>query len=320
MLPKASKPAILAAQIAALIGLIAANPSQANDAEIAVVGAIEAADCTARTIKILGVVFAANDVGTAAAICRVGQPVGLQYVSATGIAGLAGPVRITRLTTLSADRYVPGATAVFLSGSISEARVGSGDVVVSGAIVSLAGLELKAGTVVEVLGTQPVLGGVVLPANIRVLESSIGSGSSLNSSIGSGSSLNSSIGSGFRLNSSIGSGSSVNSSIGSGSSLNSSIGSGSSVNSSIGSGSSLNSSIGSGSSVNSSIGSGSSLNSSIGSGSSVNSSIGSGSSLNSSIGSGSSVNSSIGSGVRLNSSIGSGSSLNSSIGSGSSAR
>jgi trimeric autotransporter adhesin len=286
MLPKASKQIALVAHLAALIGLVAVNNSHAGDSEFSVVGAVESADCNGRTVKILGVVFAANDAVTAAAVCSTGRRVGLRYVSASGVAGPTGRVLLTRLTSLSTDRYVPGATAVYLSGSVSEIRIGTGDVVLSGAVVSLGGTELKVGSVVEILGTQPVLSGVVLPTAVRIADRSNGPAADLDSSIGSGFNLNSSIGSGSNLNSSIGSGSSLNSSIGSGVSLNSSIGSGSSVSSSIGSGSSLNSSIGSGVSLNSSIGSGFSLNSSIGSGVSLNSSIGSGSSVNSSIGSG----------------------------------
>jgi hypothetical protein len=216
MLPKASKSAAFTAHLVALIGLIAANNANAGNAEFAVAGAVETASCRAHTVKILGIVFVANDAGNAAAICKLGHPLGLRYVSAVGVAGPTGAVLLTRLTSLSADRYVPGATAVYLRGQITGTRIASGDVVLNGAVVSLAGTEIRVGTSIEVLGTQPVLGGVVLPTAFLVVDSSIGSGSSLNSSIGSGSSLNSSIGSGSSLNSSIGSGSSLNSSIGSG--------------------------------------------------------------------------------------------------------
>jgi predicted RecA/RadA family phage recombinase len=216
MLPKASKPAVFTAHLVALIGLIAANNSNAGGSDFAVAGAIESASCRARTVKILGIVFVANDAGTAAAICKLGHTVGFRYVSAVGVAGPTGAVLLTRLTSLSTDRYVPGATAVYLRGQITGARIASGDVVLNGAVVSLAGTQVMVGTSIEVVGTQPVLGGVVLPTAVLVIDSSIGSGSSLNSSIGSGSSLNSSIGSGSSLNSSIGSGSSLNSSIGSG--------------------------------------------------------------------------------------------------------
>jgi hypothetical protein len=301
MLLKASRQIATVARATTLIAFFVALPVEAGEPVVSAIGVVESVDCQSQTIKILGITFAANDADNAAAICGAVGSVGLRYVSASGTTKSSGSIVLSKLTTLSSGSYVPGATPVYLAGLISEARVNSGEIVLSGAIVSLPTVDAKSGSNVEILGTQPLLGGLILPTTVRVAES-FGldrAVSAADSSIGSGFSFttNSSIGSGVRTNSSIGSGISKNSSIGSGLSTNSSIGSGITTNSSIGSGLSTNSSIGSGITTNSSIGSGLSTNSSIGSGFSTNSSIGSGLSTNSSIGSGFSTNSSIGSGV-----------------------
>ena len=232
MLLKASWQIAAVARVAALIGLIVALPIEAGESVVSAIGVVESVDCQARTIKILGITFAAKDADVAAAICGAAGSAGLRYVSASGTAKSSGSVVLSKLTTLSSGNYVPGATPVYLAGIISEARVKSGEIVLSGAIVSLPTVDAKSGSKVEILGTQPLLGGVILPNAVRV-----GSGVSTDSSIGSGASLNSSIGSGKTIDSSIGSGTSLNSSIGSGKTIDSSIGSGASLNSSIGSGS-----------------------------------------------------------------------------------
>lgn len=282
MLLKASQPMASIARFAAVIGLIAAHPAVAGNSIVSAIGIVESANCEEQSIKILGVTFAANDAGNAAAICGAEGSAGLSYVSAIGTTTSNGSIILTRLTRLSSGDYVPGATPVYLTGSISESRVEFGEAVLSGAVISLGTVDLQFGNVVEVLGTQPVIGGVILPTTVRVVDSvvddySVDSGTGTRSSIGSGTSTFSSIGSGSSTRSSIGSGTSTNSSIGSGISTRSSIGSGRTSNSSIGSGTNANSSLGSGASANSSIGSGVATNSSIGSGVSTYSSIGSGS-------------------------------------------
>ena len=251
MLPKPSKAPALAARLTAVFALAAAASAHSGSPDIAAVGAIESADCRARTVKVLGITFAAKSAGSIAAVCASASSSGLRYVSISGSIQPDKSISLTKLVSLSVGQYVPGATPVYLSGPISAWRIELGTIGVSGATVISALIDSADGKVVETLGTQPLIGGVILPVTIRLLpksenvnagagsDSSIGSGTSLNSSIGSGKSLNSSIGSGTSLNSSIGSGKSVDSSIGSGTSLNSSIGSGKSVDSSIGSGTSL---------------------------------------------------------------------------------
>jgi len=268
MLLKASQSTGLFTWLTALFVLTVAFPSYAGSSDIAAVGAIEATDCRARTIRVLGITFVATNAGSIAAACDPEAAFGIHYVSVAGSVETDGSVKLNELVSLSVGQYVPGATSIYLSGPVSVSRLRLGLVGISGATIASAWGDHSEGSIVETLGTQPVLGGVILAEKMRVLansgpekdlaslDSSIGSGSSISSSIGSGSSLNSSIGSGIGVSSSIGSDKSINSSIGSGISVNSSIGSGRSVNSSIGSGMTVNSSIGSGISANSSLGSG----------------------------------------------------------------
>ena len=242
MLPKASQASVIAAQLTAVFAFTAAIPAYAGSSDIAAVGAVESADCRTRTVRVLGITFAARSAGSIAAVCGAGSTSGLRYASVRGSVEPDGSIRLIRLESLSVGQYVPGATPVYLSGPISVLRLELGTIGISGALVASLPIDAAKGSVIEALGTQPVIGGVILPATIRVLASaeSENAGSSVDSSIGSGASVNSSIGSGTSVNSSIGSGASVNSSIGSGTSVNSSIGSGTSVMSSIGSGTSAN--------------------------------------------------------------------------------
>jgi len=258
MLLKASQSAVLLTRLAVLSALVVADPAYAGSSGIAAVGAVETVDCRRGTIKVLGITFAATNAGSIAAACDPEIAYGLHYVSIKGSIEADGSIKLNDLVSLSAGQYVPGATSVYLSGPISVSQLKLGMVGIGGAIVASAWEDYSEGSVVETLGTQPVLGGVILADKVRFLPSSEPEKdrASIKSSIGSGSSVNSSIGSGVGINSSIGSGRSLNSSIGSGFSLNSSIGSGVSVNSSIGSGRSLSSSIGSGTSANSSLESG----------------------------------------------------------------
>jgi hypothetical protein len=328
VLLKASNQKASKALGALLIGVAALfSPAYAASPNIAVVGAVESASCKARVVTVLGITFVAGDAGTAAAICRSTSSSDVSYVSVSGTTSPDGSVLLKKLTLLSASSYVPGATQVYLKGTISKTLALSGDVFLSGAKISVGTSDLSAGSIIEVLGTQPVLGGAVLPATIQILgssgdsnapvvSSSVGSGLTTNSSIGSGLTTNSSIGSGLTIDSSIGSGLTTNSSIGSGLTIDSSIGSGLTIDSSIGSGLTMDSSIGSGLTIDSSIGSGLTMDSSIGSGLTIDSSIGSGLKIDSSIGSGLTIDSSIGSGLTIDSSIGSGLTIDSSIGSG----
>ncbi|HLA71279.1 MAG TPA: hypothetical protein VK624_07180 [Steroidobacteraceae bacterium] len=310
MLPKASS---LLARSKKFVGvlLIAAVPVNAVANEIAVVGPIEEVNCLAQTVKILGVRFAADAVATAT-LCESGAFSVSSYVSATGEVDSTGGIRLRNLTAVPSTLYVPGASPVYVRGEVSIANPSTGEISLNGALIDSQSASASLGSIVEILGTQPLPNGSVLPLSLRVVvekltnDSSVGSGSEVNSSVGSGAALMSSVGSGTAKNSSVGSGAALMSSVGSGAAKNSSVGSGAALMSSVGSGTAKNSSVGSGAALMSSVGSGTAKNSSVGSGAALMSSVGSGAAKNSSVGSGSQINSSVGSGVALMSSVGSG--------------
>jgi len=270
MLPKASS---LETRSKKFVGalLIAAISASAGASEISVVGPIEAVDCRAQTIRILGVSFAADAAATAA-LCESGAFSVSSYVSATGEVDSTGGIRLHKLAAVPSISYVPGASPVYIRGAVSIANPSTGEISLNGALIDSQSVSPSLGSIVEILGTQPLPNGSVLPLSIRVVEgklandSSVGSGSAINSSVGSGASLMSSVGSGAAKNSSVGSGVALMSSVGSGAAKNSSVGSGVALMSSVGSGAAKNSSVGSGSQINSSVGSGVALMSSVGSG------------------------------------------------------
>jgi hypothetical protein len=255
MLPRASVPTNIFSWIfvPALFSSLAVSPVIAS--ELTAIGGVQALDCKGLRLELLGIKFQ-GDFQAAKAICGLKSESHLPYVAVVAEIDAAGVARIKSVARI-AQLYVPGASHVYLRGVVSEVRANVGLVSISGAYVVATYQLPSKGSVVEVVGIQPVIGGVVLPSELIPLSNnSIGTG--INSSIGTG--VNSSIGTGINgsistaINSSIGTG--INSSIGTG--INSSIGTG--INSSVGTG--MNSSIGTG--INSSIGTG--LNSSIGTG------------------------------------------------------
>lgn len=262
--------------------------SAASASDLSLVGPLESVDCKGATAQILGVRFVAADPKSAKLLCTLGVSSSPRYVVAEGTRDAANSVRLEKLELVSKVYYVAGATTVYIRGQVSEASGSVGTVSISGALVDASFTMPQVGSVIEVAGTQPIRGGVIIPATLNIV--------STNSSMGSGVTANSSMGSGIVTNSSMGSGVTTDSSIGSGVEASSVIESGVSANSSMGSGIATNSSMGSGVAVNSSMGTGLSTNSSMGSGVAVNSSMGSGVSKNSSLGSGRTVKSVIGSG------------------------
>jgi hypothetical protein len=284
----------LAALTSSLIATLIAGPIDANAAEVAVVGPIERIDCKASSVRILGITFVASDRKGASVLCSLANSTSGRFVAAQGQVGAANVVQLTSFSLVPKTSYVSGATSVYLRGEVSEVLLSAGTIAINGALIDASYALPVPGAVVEVVGTQPVLGGIVVPISLTVLSPPAGAEAS------------SSLGSGVTANSSLGSGATANSSLGSGVEANSSLGSGVVANSSMGSGVVANSSMGSGVAANSSMGSGVVANSSLGSGVAANSSMGSGVVANSSMGSGVTANSSMGSGVRSRSVIGSG--------------
>jgi hypothetical protein len=274
MLLKASASSFvtLAAYSSAVLSLV--FPLATPASEISIVGPIEAVDCKAGVIQVLGVRLSAQDAKAAKLVCSLGVASRVRSAIVRGEVVAANNVHLKSLQLASKDYYVAGASQVYLKGEVSDVRLQTGTISVGGASVD-ASFQLPAlGSMIEVAGTQPLLGGVITPTQLIVITgpqasdnaSSVGSGVATNSSVGSGVATNSSVGSGVVTNSSVGSGVALDSSVGSGVALNSSVGSGVSLNSSVGSGKAINSSVGSGKSLSSSVGSGIALQSSVGSG------------------------------------------------------
>ena len=321
MLPKAIKNLRSAVTVCTATAAFFALPANAGDNSVLAAGPVDSANCAGKFLSVLGINFRAVDRGGAAAICALQGRSHLSYVSVTGRLNPSGVVELVSSRVLSLDGYVPGSTAVYLKGSVTETDSLTGKAIVNGAVVNTTERTPQVGNTIEVVGTQPLVGGTILPAHLSIADgadvlSSTGSGFESSSSTGSGVAAFSSTGSGKASLSSTGSGASKLSSTGSEAAKLSSTGSGTAKLSSTGSGVAALSSTGSGASKLSSTGSGAAKLSSTGSGAATLSSTGSGVSALSSTGSGVSKLSSTGSGAAKLSSAGSGSAVLSSIGSG----
>jgi hypothetical protein len=349
LLPKRNKDLLASAKMLGSLALLFSLPLEAGTSDVAAVGVVDAASCSLRSVSVLGVSFTARDEAVAQKICASNLQPGLAFVSVVGVLNDEGLIELEQFNFLSAEEYVPGVSLVYLRGNVSWSDPLTGRFSINGAQVAVGDTTPLIGAQVEVVGSQPIGGGLILsdivwPAGIELrrqfFEVSTNSSSGTGKLSSSGTGFNSSVGSAVLSSSGTGklssSGTGLNSSVGSGvlsssgTGLNSSVGSGVLSSSGTGklssSGTGLNSSVGSG--VISSSGTG--LNSSVGSGVLSSSGTGklssSGTGLNSSVGSGvlsssgTGLNSSVGSGVLSSSGTGklssSGTGLNSSVGSG----
>lgn len=175
---------------------------QAQASEISAVGPLEAVDCRSGTVQVLGIKFRSVDSTGLNAVCTAGLPSELSYVAITGATQAGSSPRLVKLSVVSKGQYVPGATPVYVRGEVTTTRISRGEIGLSGATVQGVSGDLSAAAV-EVLGTQPLIGGAILAASINtiapassdssfVIDSSTGSGifsstaSGLLSSTGSG--------------------------------------------------------------------------------------------------------------------------------------
>src|SRR6266513_171899 len=231
-----------------------------SGAQLLVVGPVEATSVADATATILG-----QRVRTVMA----GQLTVGNTVAVFGTMGVDGS--ITASAIQSRGLYVPGATSIFLFGTIQRADPSLGRVVINGVTVDLTPLmsygmlSPAVGSKVAVSGTQPVSGGRLLVNGIS------GSGATVNGISGSGATVNGISGSGTSVNGISGSGTSVNGISGSGAAtVNGISGSGATVNGISGSGATVNGISGSGATVNGISGSGATVNGISGSGATVN--------------------------------------------------
>ena len=272
---------------------------EAANGTLLAVGQLESVSLEESTIRILGqdlLVLASSQAlstirtfvpGEMVAVFGEVTPFGMFIWSAEGLGG-----------------YVPGASPVYVSGAITSVDADLGlawvgelpiSYVEQAAVDGFKSPEI--GSLVEIAGTQPLTGGVVLAKSMKQLGASVGTGkTSLGASVGTGkSSLGASVGTGK---------SGAGASVGTGkTSFGASVGTGkSSAGASVGTGkSSLGASVGTGkSSTGASVGTGkTSLGASVGTGkSSAGASVGTGkTALGASVGTGkSSAGASVGTG------------------------
>jgi hypothetical protein len=270
--------ALRVAAIAAIF-LISTGLVSAGANQVAVIGPIDQVNCATGTYRVLGMSFKAASKSVLTGLCGSQNASGTSYVVAAGLRSASGKLAGTELAEVRSEMYVAGASVVFVRGIVSRINALTGEFEVSGAkVFALTGQTPTLGTQVDVVGTQPLLGAVVIADSVypssdaktnsdsRISSAIIGSGANTSAIIGSGSSANAIIGSGSSSEAIIGSGATSTAIIGSGASSKAIIGSGSSKSAIIGSGSSSKAIIGSGASQSAIIGSGASASAIIGSG------------------------------------------------------
>ena len=176
----------------------------AADAETKGVGSTTKVAAGEPTLKVIGPVETydvkhglARILGQTVLIQRAADLAVGELVSVVGTSGSDG--KITASVVTGQGLYVAGSSKIFLSGSVQKINAAVGTVTVNGIIVDFTSLLADSlvspavGTPVQVGGTQPTVGGVVLATvinNVGAKPQSISGGGSLNS-ISGGGSLNS---------------------------------------------------------------------------------------------------------------------------------
>jgi len=227
--------------------------------EIAVVGPVEALNCSAGRLQVLGVAFQFSSTKGLAGLCSPSSNAQSGYVAVRGDTNNVGEVSAAQIMSLVRDTYVPGASTIFIRGAVTSIKPEIGQFKVSGTSIVFSANRLpRVGDVVEVVGTQPALSGLVLADSVHspAVSGIIGSGVATSGIIGSGLTKDGIIGSGKSKTGIIGSGKSTSGIIGSGLTTSGIIGSGLTKDGIIGSGKSTSGIIGSGVAVSGIIGSG----------------------------------------------------------------
>jgi hypothetical protein len=271
----------LKAGIASAIFLISSGMASAGATQVAAIGPIDQVNCSAGTYRVLGVSFKAASRSVMAPLCQSSDTSGTQYVVSTGLRSESGKVAASMLAEVRTELYAPGASVVFVRGLVSRTYPATGEFEVAGTkIMALTGQTPALGLEVDVIGTQPLVGSLVIAEAVypasdartnsdpRITKAIIGSGANKSAIIGSGASTKAIIGSGSESEAIIGSGANTLAIIGSGASSKAIIGSGASSKAIIGSGATKSAIIGSGSSTSAIIGSGANSLAIIGSGAS----------------------------------------------------
>src|SRR5947208_605473 len=215
--------------VAILLGTAAASTGLAGvggtGGELLVIGPVESVNGTDSTATILGqlVHTAAIDaiaVGNTVAVFGTAREDGTIEASAIQSRGIS----------------VPGATSIFVSGTVQRAEPALGRVVVSGVTVDLTSamsygmFSPAVGSKLAISGTQPVSRGLVLvsgtPASVQGIA---GTGTAVNGIAGTGTSVNGIAGTGTAVNAIAGTGAAVNGIAGTGTPVNGNAGRGTAV-------------------------------------------------------------------------------------------
>src|SRR5947207_2451644 len=266
--------------VAILLGTAAASTGLAgvgaSDGELLVIGPVESVNAADSTATILGqrVHMPAIDA------IAVGNT-----VAVFGTACADGTIEASAIQ--SRGIYVPGATSIFVSGTVQRAEPAVGRVVVSGVTVDLTSamshgmFSPAVGSKLAISGTQPVSRGLVLVSDTGASAIGIaGTGTSVGGIAGTGTSVNGIAGTGASVDGIAGTGSSVVGIAGIGTSVIAIAGTGTSVGGIAGTGTSVNGIAGTGASVGGIAGTGTSVNGIAGTGTSVGGIAGTGASLN----------------------------------------
>ena len=183
--------------VAILLGTAAASAGVGgNSAELLVIGPVESVNAAARTATILGqrvhtAMVDALAVGNTAAVFGTARADGTIDASAIQLRGV----------------YVPGATSIFVSGTVQRAEPTLGRVVVNGVTVDLTSamsygmLSPAVGSRLAISGTQPVSRGLVLVSGTRgSVQGIAGTGAAVNGIAGTGAAINGIAGTGAVVN------------------------------------------------------------------------------------------------------------------------
>jgi hypothetical protein len=299
--------------------------------EVNAIGPVERLSCSARTVQLLGVTFHAKAPSVLSAVCGASNTDAFKYVAVTATQSERGAIVASKILLVVDANYVPGTTPVYIKGTVSSQRPKIGEFSVIGSrVVGLPASVPSAGTSVEVVGTQPMLGGPIVATGLvidpaansvdddvsSVLNGIVGSGITTNGIVGSGVTTSGIVGSGVTVSGVVGTEISTNGIVGSGISTSGIVGSGLTVNGIVGSGVTANGIVGSGVVTNGIVGSGVAKSGIVGSGVEANGIVGSGISVNGIVGSGIAVNGIVGSGVAKSGIVGSGVAVNGIVGSG----
>ena len=226
--------------VAILLGTAAASTGLAgvggSSGELLVIGPVESVNAADSTATILG-----QRVHTATIdAIAVGNT-----VAVFGAARADGTIEASLIQ--SRGIYVPGATSIFVSGTVQRAEPALGRVVVSGVTVDLTSamshgmFSPAVGSRLAISGTQPVSRGLVLVSGTRgSVQGIAGTGALVNGIAGTGALVNGIAGTGALVNGIAGTGALVNGIAGTGASAKGIAGTGALVNGIAGTGALVN--------------------------------------------------------------------------------